>query len=163
MSLVHRTCFDVYQRRPFFSTAIQSNWIAIKPIERIIIPAFELIYMYFISRIWKNKWLNFRMCMSQKKWKRKFGFSFPMSIKKTFEIYDDCLFLIMLACPNEQFIKYIVGFSCILVFFFMNLHCILCLILQVRKISQPNNTYHPMSMDINSKLRAVWMFFHSFL
>ena len=95
--------------------------------------------------------------------KRKFGFSFPMSIKKTFEIYDDCLFLIMLACPNEQFIKYIVGFSCILVFFFMNLHCILCLILQVRKISHPNNIYHPMSMDINSKLRAVWMFFHSFL
>ena len=140
MSLVHRTCFDVYQRRPFFS-------IAIKPIERIIIPAFELIYMYFISRIWKNKSVNFRMCMSQKKWKRKFGFSFPMSIKKTFEIYDDCLFLIMLACPNEQFIKYIVGFSCILVFFFMNLHCIL--------ISHHNNIYHPMSMDINSKLRAV--------
>ena len=56
--------------------------------------------------------------VTEKKWKRKFGFSVPMSIKKTFEIYDDCLFLIMLACPNEQFIKYIVGFSCILVFFF---------------------------------------------
>ena len=71
MSLVHRTCFDVYERRPFFSTAIQSNWIAIKPIERIIIPAFELIYMYFISRIWKNKSVNFRMCMSQKKMEKK--------------------------------------------------------------------------------------------
>ena len=43
----------------------------------------------------------------------------------------------MLACPNENFIiKYIVSFSCI-VFFFMDLLCILCLILQVRKISHP--------------------------
>ena len=127
MSIVHRTCFDVYQRRPFFSTAIQSHWIAIKPIQRIIIPAFEPIYMYFISRIWKNKSVNFRMCMSQKKWKRKFGFSVPMSIKKTFEIYDDsdCLFLIMLACPNEKFINLSRAFHAFL-FSFLWIYIVSC-------------------------------------
>ena len=117
--------------------------------------------------------------VTEKKKKRKVEFSVPMSIKKTFEMYDDCLFLIMLVCPNEKFIKYIVGFSCILVFFFMNLHCIMCLFLQARNISHPtlassfpahtcielldkyvvspynNDTYHPMSMNINSKLRNI--------
>ena len=147
MSLVHRTCFDVYQRRPFFSTAIQSNWIAIKPIERIIIPAFELIYMYFISRIWKNKSVNFCMCMSQKKWEKKSDFQFRCQSRKHLKFMMTVFsYIFMLACPNEQFIKYMVGCSCILVFFVMNLHCILCLILQVRKISHPNNTCHPMSM-----------------